>query len=78
MIKVTIELISARGKQYNRKLGEVHIANDGARTIANPKEADYNVRFYDRAGRHYKSKRIERWKRKSKSVMQLMGEVFNG
>lgn len=48
MIKVTVELISAHGPQFNKVLGVGYISNDGTGTHGT---GNYNARLGKRRGR---------------------------
>lgn len=77
MMRVTIELDSAISEDRDRTLGVVTITNTGDRTaLTRGKEADYNVTFFNRAGKAFKHRTIRRWRRKDKSIWKLMEKVF--
>lgn len=43
MIKITVDLISARGPEHNKTLGVMLITNDGVKSAQNPARGDYLV-----------------------------------
>ena len=69
MIVVTATLVSARGSQYDRQLGQIHISNDGAgsETLCN-----YDAKFFGAAGGAGKAGRVERYPRKAVAIWNLV------
>lgn len=52
MIRVTVDLISARGAQHNKRLGVLEICNDGSLSDGSgaSKRGNYNGRLYRKGG----------------------------
>jgi hypothetical protein len=72
MIVVNVELKSAIHSSRDRMLGRVEIANvGGGRT-----RGDYEVRVYDRGGRHFKTASVKNWPRLQKSALRLVARAF--
>ncbi len=74
MIRVTVELVSARTGKVE-VLGRAIIANDGT---GGEYEASYDARFEKRRGGHvWKRGRVEGFKRKSAGVWELLALALN-
>lgn len=74
MICVTIDLVSARGRSRNRRLGQVLIGNDGSGTA---KRGNYNAVFRGAKDQLLqRTGRIENWPRQSKPVFSLLRKIL--
>lgn len=69
MIRVTVELVSARGSQFNRELGRAIICNDGAGTET---VGNYSAQFYGQSGGFGKQGRVENYPRKAVAIWNLV------
>jgi len=74
MIIVTLQLRSARGRQHDKNLGTVLIANDGT---GNAGRGHYNVVTSrgPRAKKHHG--RVENFPRDSRSALELLRRALN-
>lgn len=73
MVVVKIELWPLGDEDFKKSLGEVHIINDGTGTRT---RGNYKVNFFNRAGRYFKSKKIENHPRQATSTWNLLAKVF--
>jgi len=76
MIKISIELIPL-GIYYNqaKTLGVIKICNKSGHPD-HPKKGNYKVDFYDKAGKKFKTVRVDNWSRLSNSIWKLLKTVF--
>ncbi len=68
MIRVTVELVSARGREHDRLLGRAEICNDGTGT---PTLGHYDAKFYG-AKKLLETARFEGFKRGQHNVWVLL------
>jgi hypothetical protein len=67
-------LKSAIDDSRSRNLGTLHIINDGE--SRDPAVGNYIVRQYSVDGRVVREGRVDNWRRKDKSPMQLLGAAM--
>lgn len=76
MIRITIELISARGRKYDRILGVGHIRLEAVRGAAGDYSADFS-----KAGRHtdriWRSARVKNFLRKRYGGWDLLYQALH-
>lgn len=73
MIRVTVKLISSRGKQYNKTLARVEIFNLGNGTSA---RADYGYRVFGKDKRLLSQGEIPDFPRKRMHALDLLALVL--
>lgn len=73
VIKITVELISAKDVSRNRVLAQATIANDGEGTDS---RANYTASFKDAKGKVMRSSHVEFWPRKQRHVWMLIGALM--
>lgn len=79
MIRVTVDLISARGPAHNKRLGVMEICNDGSQSDGTGDAARgcYNGRIYRKGGRQViRRGRVEGFPRRSYPVWRLILRVL--
>lgn len=75
MIVITIELWK-KGSRLNKvPRGKIIIVNDGT---GSKTKGNYDVHFYDRNGRGFRSERLENWPRNAKSIWKMLNKIFGG
>jgi hypothetical protein len=72
MIEIQINLIPF-GIGEPKSLGKIIIGNDGTGT---ENIGNYNIKFFDRANRQFKTTRLEKWPRMKKSIWQMIKKIF--
>lgn len=76
MIRITIDLVSARGREHDQRLGMITIGNDGDHP-QHPSRGNYTARFFGKRNQPLtKGASIKDWPRKGRSVLSLLKEVL--
>jgi hypothetical protein len=74
VIRVRLELVSARGRQFDKTLGTANIANTGTGSRAN---GDYVVALWNGAHGRMRRGSVRGFPRKSRSAWELLRRALN-
>lgn len=75
MIRITVDLVSARGPQHNKRLGVMEICNDGSLSdgSGDSTRGNYYGRIYRKGGRSViRQGNVENFPRRSYQVWRLI------
>lgn len=75
MIRITVDLVSAIHPSRSRRLGVMHIINDGT---GSKTRCDYMASLVDKRGRAYRTAKVHGHPRLAVSMWQLVAKALRG